>query len=94
MTKGTLIDRLGSEAAEMAMRAAGAAFATRNYRPQDWDLAVEILRGALKAKLPEALADARDALDAGLNEVAAATFRLSIRGAGVRGAQQIMDARI
>lgn len=46
------------------------------------------LRSWLKVKLPEALADAKEALDCHMGQVAESTFRLSIAQAGIEAAKE------
>ena len=87
MTNAT-IDRLGNIAAETAMRAAAEYIRQNNLKVLDYDAATECLRSWCKIKLPQAMADAKQAIDAGMGRVAEATFLASMAQAGIEAAKE------
>ena len=54
----------------------------------DFTALAECCRAWCKAKLPEAMADAQAALDAGMDDIASATFIASMRNAGIEAAKE------
>lgn len=82
-------DGLGEAAVTIAARAARA-YADRHGIALDVDRLVPVLRERLRVRLPEALADARRALEAGMPEVAEQTFAATIALAGVEAVQALV----
>lgn len=83
---------LASTAATLAMQAAADYF--RNFRrfPTDLEAAAVVVRTHLKAALPAALDDAREAIECGMGDVAVATFAASVRLAGIAAAKEVLDS--
>ena len=80
--------QLANEAAKMAMRAADEYL--RQHGLEEWNL-IDCLRASVKARLPEALADTKQAFDAGMGEMAVATFAASMRLAGIEAAKRAAE---
>lgn len=89
MNATNTIDRLGTMAAEAAMRAAAEYIRGRRVPITDELVGklTEILRAGLRAGLDDAMADAREAIDAGMGHAADATFMASMRLIGIRAAK-------
>lgn len=86
----TSIDQLGQQAAEIAMRAFvekvrqdGQLEALRS----DLDRAVAIIRELAREAAGKGLADAREAIDANMGEVAVLTFKAELALAGLTAAK-------
>lgn len=84
----TQVDRLGTIAADVAMRAAAEYIRINNLKVLDYDAATECLRSYCKSRLPMALKDAKDALDCGMGQVAEATFKATMAMAGIEAAKE------
>ena len=80
--------RLAAVAAETAMRGAATYFKSKGINVTDYGMASAILQRHTKARLPEALEDARQAIDANMGEVAEMTFRASMQLAGFDAAKE------
>lgn len=79
------IDTLGTKAAEAAMKGAADYIKAHGLRDgMDLDRVTVLIRVTAKAALPQALADAKDAMDANLYAVAQQTFMASMVLAGVQ----------
>lgn len=81
------IDSLGAIAADVAMRSAVAYLHTHKLEA-DVDTLVACLRSHAKARLPEALASAKEAIEAGMAAMAEVTFRASMTLAGIEAAKE------
>ena len=81
------MDKLIRVAADTAMRAAADYLITKGLR-YDLDALVARIRSWIKIKLPEALRDAQQALDANMPQIAAAAFLASMRLAGIEAAKE------
>ncbi len=83
------INQFASQAADTAMRAAADYVRRNGLTVTDYDQATAALRQVVKARLGQALDDARDALDAHMGAaIAQATFDASMRLAGIEAAKQ------
>lgn len=82
------IDDLGTLAAEVAMRSAAEYVRVNNLRVHDYDAAAECIRAHCKARLSDALRDAKEALDCGMMQVAQATFKATMALAGIEAAKE------
>ena len=97
MTLNTTIDRFAEAAADATMRA-GVDWVCSNRSelvPQmvaDDGFAGQ-LRSALRCSLGAAMADAREALDIGMTNVAETTFFASMKLAGIQGAKLWAETR-
>ena len=76
-------------ALEVGARAALAYF--RQHSPAHYEdpRLAEVLRRHLKATMPQALEDAKEAFACGMDRVAEATFRASMGQAGIAAAKEI-----
>lgn len=81
------VDTLGQVAAEIAMRAA-AAYLDQHNLEADTSALVECLRSWCKAKLPEAMRLAKEAIEAHMDKPAEMLFRLTMAEAGVEAAKE------
>jgi hypothetical protein len=81
-------ERLGTAAADAAMRAAVEYLRTRGLEVNT-DRLVDALRAHVKARLPEALRDAREALACRMTGAATATFLASMQLAGIDAAKEV-----
>lgn len=81
------IEEVGRIGAETAMRAA-AEYLRAHSLQADTRALCECIRSWIKIKLPEALRDAKEALDAGMGQVAETTFRASMALAGIEAAKE------
>jgi hypothetical protein len=81
-------ESLGTFAADVAMRAAAEYVRVNNLKVLDWDAATACLRQWCKIKLREALADAKAAIDCGMDQVAEATFKATMAQAGIEAAKE------
>ena len=83
------MESLGAGAAEVAMRAA-VEYLCEHKLTADPEALVECLRSWIKIKLPEALRDAKDALDCGpgMRMIAERTFNASMALAGIEAAKE------
>jgi hypothetical protein len=77
------IDTLGQKAAEAAMRGAATYIRTNKLENLDLERITQLIRIRAKAALPEALRDAKDALDINQGQMAQATFMASMTLAGI-----------
>lgn len=82
------IDQLGTAAAEIAMRAAAEYVRANNLKVLDYDAATACLRSWCKIKLPQALADAKQAQECGMSHVAEMTFKATMAEAGIEAAKE------
>lgn len=90
MTASNLsLDTLADLTAVTTMRAAGQYFGTIGYDVSDYAAASAVVKRHAKEALPAALADAKEALDAGMTEAAIATLTASMRIAGIKAAKEI-----
>lgn len=89
MTTG--IENLGDYAANVAIRAA-IAYMQRHGLTADPAALSEALRTRVKAALPQALADAKEALEAHMEQVAMQTFAASMAMAGIEAAKECANA--
>ena len=87
MSANGSVDTLGQIAVETATRAA-LEFLRAHDQEADNAALAECLRSWCKAKLPGALHDAREAIEAGIGQVAEATFRASMAQAGIEAAKE------
>lgn len=84
------IETLGSKAADYAIQGAFAYLRKHHALTLGVvDRLSEHLRRCAKAALPVALADAKEALDAGMVDAAQATFRASMVNAGIAAAKTV-----
>jgi len=86
-TESNPIDRLVETAADIAMKAA-AEYARVNGLKYETEAMVACLRAHLKAGWKAALYDAKQALDAGMPQVAEATFKASMAQIGIEAARE------
>jgi hypothetical protein len=89
MTTATMnsVDSLGTLGANVAMKSA-ANYLHANKMTADVDALLECLRSWCKVQLPVALADAKEAADCGMNQIATATFSASMALAGIEAAKE------
>lgn len=80
-------DELGTIGAKAAMRAA-AAYLLVHELEADVDALIGCLRSWCRIKLPQALRDAKEAIDAGMGRVAEATFCATMAAAGIEAARE------
>ena len=81
------LEALGSIAADTAMKAA-IQYLTEHDLEADDDVLVDHLRSCMKAKMPEAIKDASDAIAVGMGKIAETTFLLSAALAGIEAAKE------
>lgn len=81
------IEALGSLAANQVMLAASEYCHANNLRADPEALA-ECCRSHARLRLPEALADAKEAIDCRMEQVAVATFVATMRLAGIEAAKE------
>lgn len=81
------INQLGTVAAEVMMRAFADYARSHAITITDYDAACELLRSRVRVYLPIALADAKEAMDCGMTQVAEATFKATLMQAGIEAAQ-------
>lgn len=81
------IDSLGRLAADAAMRAAVEYIHVHNLQA-DTAALLECIRSWCRIKLPEALKDAKEALECGMGQIAEATFLATMRQAGIEAAKE------
>ena len=84
---GHSIDSLGTLAAETAARAAGV-YLRQHKMTYDIDALSACLKSWCKAKLIEALHDAKEAFDAGMGQMAEMTFKATMAEAGIEAAKE------
>ena len=84
-------DALGTQAANVAMRAA-ALYIRQHSLTVDIDALISALRRHCAATLPVALADAKQAIDCGMSAAAEATFKASFANAGIAAAKEVTAA--
>ena len=80
-------ETLGERTLEIATQAAMCYLETHNLTA-DLDVVASCLASWVRAKLPEALRDAKEALDAGLTEYAELTYNATIVLAGIEAAKE------
>jgi hypothetical protein len=81
------LDALVTRGCEAAMRAA-AEYLRVHGLTADLDTLLACLRANAKIRLPQALAEAKEALDCGMAQVAEATFRATMALAGIDAAKE------
>lgn len=86
------VDALGTQAADTAMRACAEYLRLNNVTVTDYDTASTIIRRHVKAAVGPALDDAKEALEAGMGQVASATFLASMKLAGFAAAKEIAES--
>ena len=86
------LDSFGSHIANVAMVATADFLRVEGLAPGDAAMKriTKALRASVKSTLSEALADGKDALDAGMTQVAIATVEASIRLAGIAAVKSVM----
>lgn len=84
----TNINRLATIAAETCMKAAAEYIICNNLKVVDYDAATACLQTWCKSKLDEALADAKQALDANMGQIAEITFKATMAKAGIEAAKE------
>lgn len=82
------VDSLGTLAANQAMKAAADWFRQNKMVEIDYQRATDLIREHARRALPQALADAKDAIDARMSSAASATFSASFRLAGINAAKE------
>lgn len=84
-------DELTKRAADMAMLAVANYLRVHGVDVStiDYTRATTILKEELRDALPQALADAKEAIEARMPEAASATFAASMRLAGIRAGERI-----
>lgn len=89
-----MIDMLGDSAANNVIKGAADYIMSHNLSPSDAQLRalMDDLKARCHAALDVALADAKQALDAGMSSVAIATFATTMRAAGIEGAKAMFGA--
>ena len=88
----TRTDELGTHAATIMMHgAADVLRAAGITRGSILDDVVAELKAAASKAVDEAQADAREALDANMSQVATATWTATFRAAGARAARKVLD---
>lgn len=87
MVAETAITQLGNRVLRTAMDAA-AEYLTAHNLTADSDALAGCLSAWVKAKLPEALHDAREAFDAGMHQVGELAFLAPIAQAGIEAAKE------
>ncbi|MGH8897007.1 MAG: hypothetical protein ACRDZ4_08310 [Egibacteraceae bacterium] len=80
-------EQLAQAAAQIAMRGARE-YLNRHSLKADPAALSETLRSWVKIKLPEALKDAKDAIEAGMHQIAEQTFAASMFQAGIEAAKE------
>lgn len=86
-TKDPETAQFGDKIALIAIRAANQYLATHGLTADKPALAA-CLSSWLKIKLPEAIADAKEAMDCGMDEIGKQTFALTIAQAGIEAAKE------
>ena len=81
------VDALGGRAVEVAVIAAGR-YAKAQGRELDLDVLSKTLRASLADKVAEGLKDAKDALDAGMPDVARSLVTVACQEAGIAAAKE------
>jgi hypothetical protein len=81
------LDTLVTKGCEVAMRAAAKYIRTHGLKA-DMDVLIVSLRANAKIRLPKAMADAKEALDCGMAQVAEATFLAEMALAGIDAAKE------
>jgi len=82
------IDALVGIAADAASRAAADFIRLNGLKVPDYDVASQCLRAEVKLALPQALQDAKEAMECHMSHVAQATFRASMAEAGIKAAKE------
>ena len=82
------LDTLAKTAANIAMNAAAKYIRHHNLKVVDYNVACDCLKGWIKLSLPQALEDAKAALDANMSQIAQTTFRASMAQAGIEAAKE------
>jgi len=75
-------------AATIAARSASRYLERHNLKAESPESLAESLRAMVKFRLPEALRDAKEALDCGMGKVAEATFATTMALAGIEAAKE------
>ena len=88
MTNAT-IDETGTRAAKIMMTAAADALLVRKIQNVDFDAVISALRARALPALDKANADAREALDARMNDVAVATWTATLQLAGIDAVREV-----
>ena len=83
----SVTDQLADVAVQIAAQAARQYLSRHNLRADPSALRAT-LASWIKIKLPEALKDAREALDAGMGSVAESTFKATMASAGIEAAKE------
>jgi len=81
------IETLGERTCEIAAQAAMRYLETHNLTA-DPDALASCLTSRVRAKLPEALRDAEEAIDAGLSDYGELTYKATIALAGIEAAKE------
>ncbi len=85
-------DTFSEAAGEAVMRGAASFVRVQGFTPTDeqYEALTAQMRIAAREALPKALEDAREALAANMDSVAAATFESSMRLAGIEAAKAVL----
>jgi hypothetical protein len=89
--KSDHVNALASAAVSIAARGA-AEYLHQHKLTADPNFLAECLRAMVKARLQEALADAKAALDCNMGQIAAATFSATMTQAGIDAAKEASQA--
>ena len=87
----TTTDTLGARAGTYVMDGAREYLRSHNLTIHNYATAAESLKAAARVALPEAIADAKAALDAHMPDIATATFAATLRLAGIDAAKSWAD---
>jgi hypothetical protein len=82
------VEKLGEVAVTIVAKSAVAWMNAHNMRPVSDDAFCECVKSVAKIRLPAALHDAREALEANMDAVAVETFRASMSLAGIEAAKE------
>ncbi|MBC8868618.1 MAG: hypothetical protein H8E44_04340 [Planctomycetes bacterium] len=82
------VDQLGTIAAKVAMRAAAEYVRVNDLKVLDYEAATACLKTWCKIKLPQALADAKAAIECNMHQIAEATFKATMAEAGIEAAKE------
>jgi len=89
--------KLATTAANIAMAAAAKVVQGKTHEPKlerELNSLLDFIRFEVRARLDEALDDAKEAIDCNMPEIAKATFAASMRIAGTTAADKYLDSQL
>jgi len=87
-------EALGTVAANITMNASADYIRRNNLTVTDYETTANVIRDYCKRAVLEALEDAKEALETGMDHVAEATFQATMKMAGIEAVKKLIEDEI